>query len=132
MAKKTTKQASKKTASKPAAKKKTVAKKAAPSKAAKITATPKDVTDKAHLVDVIQSHTDSTKTAAKEALDAVLDTLSMTQKKTQKLQILGFGTFEVAKRKARKGRNPATGETIKIKASKTVRFRPGTKLKAEV
>jgi DNA-binding protein HU-beta len=48
------------------------------------------------------------------------------------VQIIGFGTFKVSQRAARKGRNPKTGETIKIKASKSVRFSPSTALKAKL
>ena len=53
-------------------------------------------------------------------------------KKNKKVQLYGFGSFEVVKRKARKGRNPATGEAIRIKASKGVRFKAGTKLKGGI
>ena len=65
-------------------------------------------------------------------MEAVLETISASLKKNQKVRLVGFGSFEVVKRKARKGRNPATGESIRIKASKSVRFRPGTKLKARL
>ncbi|MEM7170822.1 MAG: HU family DNA-binding protein [Pseudomonadota bacterium] len=90
------------------------------------------MTDKDHLIDVIQGRTNSSRKAAKETLAAVIDTVSASLKKNQKVQLVGFGTFEVAKRPARKGRNPATGESIRIKASKTVRFKAGAKLKRGV
>lgn len=101
-------------------------------KANKPKATPEGTSDKSHLISIIQETTGASKTASKDALDAILETVSATLKKNKKVQILGFGTFEVAKRKARTGRNPATGEPIKIKASKTVRFKPGTKLKGSI
>ncbi|NIP25040.1 MAG: HU family DNA-binding protein [Phycisphaerae bacterium] len=102
-------------------------------KVSKPKATPEGISDKGHLIDVIQEATGASKIASKDALDAVLEAVSaVSLKKNKKVQILGFGTFEVAKRKARTGRNPATGEPIKIKASKTVRFKPGTKLKSSI
>jgi DNA-binding protein HU-beta len=58
-----------------------------------------------------------------------LDSVVLSLKKNKKVGLYGFGTFEVVKRRARKGRNPATGEAIKIKASKRVRFRAGAMLK---
>ncbi len=103
-------------------------KKAAPS--ARVQATPKGVADKDHLIDIIQAGTGSTKKAAGDTLAAVLGTVSASLKKNQKFQLVGFGTFEVSRRRARKGRNPATGESIRIKASKSVRFKAGSKLKA--
>ena len=102
------------------------------SKKSKLMATPDGTSDKSHLISVIAEHTGASKVVSKEALDAVLETVSMSLKKNKRVQLLGFGTFDVSKRKARKGRNPATGEEIKIKASKTVRFRPGTKLKSSL
>lgn len=72
------------------------------------------------------------KAAAERAIDAVLDAVRKGLKKDGKVQVVGFGTFEVRKRKARMGRNPQTGESIKIKASKTVAFRPGKDLKSKI
>ena len=77
---------------------------------------------------MIRAGTGSSKKAAKETLDALLDTVTLSLKKNKKVQLVGFGSFEVVKRRARKGRNPATGEAIRIKASKRVRFRAGAKL----
>lgn len=101
-------------------------------KAPKAAPTPSGTTDKNHLIGVIQEKTGASKTACKDALDAVMETVASSLKKNKKVQLLGFGSFEVTKRKARTGRNPSTGEPIKIKASKTVRFRPGTKLKSSL
>ena len=109
--------------------KKAAAKRAAPKAAARLTATPAGSSDKDHLISVIQSGTGSSKKAATDTLAAVLGTVGASLKKNQKVQLVGFGTFEVVKRRARKGRNPATGAAIRIKASKGVRFKAGTKLK---
>ncbi len=65
-----------------------------------------------------------TKRALGDMVDGVFETIAKSIKKEKKFSYPGFGTFEVRARKARKGRNPQTGETIKIKASKTVAFRP--------
>jgi len=62
-------------------------------------------------------------------LATILSTISASLKKNQKVQLVGFGSFQVVKRRARKGRNPATGASIRIKASKGVRFKAGSKLK---
>lgn len=64
------------------------------------------------------------------ALDAVLSTITKSLKKGEKVTLVGFGSFDVANRKARNGRNPQTGEVIKIKAAKVPRFKAGAKLKA--
>lgn len=112
--------------------KKAVAKRAAPKAAARIRATPSGSSDKDHLISVIQSGTGSSKKAATETLAAILSTVSVSLKKNQKVQLVGFGSFQVVKRRARKGRNPATGASIRIKASKGVRFKAGSKLKGGV
>lgn len=84
---------------------------------------------KAELIEAIAKATDLSKAKAQETMEATFDIIGKTIKKEKKILIPGFGTFSLAKRKARKGRNPKTGEEIKIKASKTVRFKPATKLK---
>src|SRR3546814_15149596 len=65
-------------------------------------------------------------------MSALLNTIQASLKKNQKVQLAGFGTFLVTKRAARKGVNPRTGEAIKIKASKSVRFKAGRTLKEAV
>lgn len=72
------------------------------------------------------------KAHAERILSAVLDAVKSGLKKDGQVQLIGFGSFTVKKRKARKGRNPRTGEEIKIKASKTVGFRPGKGLKESI
>ncbi len=73
----------------------------------------------------------STKKEAKTAVDCIFNTITKTLKKDT-VTLVGFGTFKVNKRKARKGRNPATGETIKIKAKKVPKFVAGKALKDAV
>jgi DNA-binding protein HU-beta len=84
--------------------------------------------NKAELVDMIQGEFES-KAKAEKAVNAVIDAVKDGIKKDAKVQLVGFGTFTVKKRKARTGRNPQTGEQIKIKASKTIGFKPGKTLK---
>ena len=76
----------------------------------------------------------STKKEAKAAVDCVFNTItkSLKKRKSEPVTLVGFGTFKVSKRKARKGRNPQTGETIKIKAKRVPRFVPGKGLKDAV
>ena len=95
-------------------------------------ATPEGMTDRQHLISIIQAETGSSAKAAKSALDSVIGTVSASLKKNKKVQLVGFGTFSVAKRPARKGRNPQTGEAMRIKASKSVRFKAGQGLKSSV
>ncbi len=73
---------------------------------------------------------DTSKAAAERSVDSVLDAIKKGIKKDKGVQLVGFGTFSVAKRAARKGINPRTKEPISIKASKTVKFKPGAALKA--
>lgn len=87
--------------------------------------------NKAQLVESVAGDTGLTKKDAAAAVDSVFDTIKKTLKKDS-VQLVGFGTFEVAKRKARTGVNPATGEKIKIKATKVPKFKPGKALKDAV
>jgi DNA-binding protein HU-beta len=73
-----------------------------------------------------------TKAAAERAVEAVLDTITKTMGRGEDVAITGFGTFRVAKRAAREGRNPKTGEKIQIKASIKPKFRAGKALKEAV
>lgn len=88
------------------------------------------MSDKGHLISVVQQTTGSSKKAAKEAVDALIGTVTATLRKNQKVQLTGFGSFQVVVRPARTARNPRTGEPIKVKRSKSVRFKPGQTLKA--
>lgn len=73
-----------------------------------------------------------TKKQAGEIVDWFFDTITATLKKGDNVEITGFGSFKVAKRAARQGRNPKTGEAMQIKASKAVKFKAGALLKAAV
>lgn len=75
---------------------------------------------------------DVSKAQAERTVNAVIDAIKLGIKKSKSVQLIGFGTFKVATRKARTGVNPKTGDKIKIKASKTVRFVPGKALKASL
>ncbi|MDP0492070.1 MAG: HU family DNA-binding protein [Verrucomicrobiota bacterium JB023] len=87
--------------------------------------------NKAELIESVQKAlgNEATKRSAEEAVAAVLDSIAKGVKKDKKVQIIGFGTFEVKKRAARMGRNPKTGESMKIAASKSVGFKPSSTLK---
>lgn len=87
---------------------------------------------KTDLIDQLADKTGMTKAEAKGALDGLVDLLSDHLKKGNKVQLTGFGTFEVRDRKAREGRNPSTGETIQIAASKAPAFKAGKALKDAV
>lgn len=87
---------------------------------------------KADLVVKISEKADLTKANSERALNAFLESVESTLVKDGKLTLTGFGTFVVENRKARKGRNPQTGEEIDIPASKVVKFRPGKLLKESV
>jgi DNA-binding protein HU-beta len=83
---------------------------------------------KADLVDVMAKEAEITKAAAALALDAYVDAVTKELKKGGRIGLVGFGTFSVAKRKAREGRNPQTGKAIKIPAKKVVKFKAGKEM----
>lgn len=85
--------------------------------------------NKSELVASIAEQSGLKKTEAEKAVKAFIDTVTEEMKKGEKVQLVGFGTFEVATRPAREGRNPKTGETMKIKASKAPKFKAGKALK---
>ena len=85
--------------------------------------------NKTELVAAMAEQTNLSKKDAEAALKAFIDVVSEELKKGEKVQLVGFGTFEVAERAAREGRNPQTGETMEIKASKTPKFKAGKALK---
>jgi len=84
------------------------------------------------LIDAMADKTCSTKVDADRNIGALIDIITATLKKGDSVALVGFGTFEVRKRAARAGRNPSTGEAIKIKASKAPAFKAGATLKAAV
>ncbi|HUF61035.1 MAG TPA: HU family DNA-binding protein [Verrucomicrobiales bacterium] len=90
--------------------------------------------NKAQLIETVQKTLgkETSKRQADEVVKAVLDAIVKGIKKDKAVQIIGFGTFKVSKRNARSGVNPKTGEKIKIKASKSVRFSPSSTLKSSL
>jgi nucleoid DNA-binding protein len=86
------------------------------------------LTRKIDYMTIVHSHRNLPK-GAKEGVDCVFETITKALKKKDAVTLVGFGTFKVSKRKARKGRNPKTGEVIKIKAKNVPRFVPGKGLK---
>ena len=88
--------------------------------------------NKAELVEVLAKTTKLSKRENEEVLNAFVDAVTKELKKGGKVQLVGFGTFEGGKRAARTGRNPQTGEEIKIKASKAPKFKAGKALKDAV
>jgi DNA-binding protein HU-beta len=88
--------------------------------------------NKGELVDAIASEAKITKADAQRALEAFLSVTAKTLKKGDKVTLVGFGTFSVAKRAARTGRNPQTGKEIKIAAKKVAKFKAGAELSAKV
>ena len=87
---------------------------------------------KVELVEKMAKDADISKAAADKALNSFMDCIKKTLKKGIKVTLVGFGTFSVGKRAARTGRNPQTGATIKIKASKAPRFKAGKAFKDAV
>jgi DNA-binding protein HU-beta len=90
--------------------------------------------NKAELIEKVKEliGSECSKAGAERALNAVLQAITSGLKSTKSVQLIGFGTFVVAKRAARTGVNPKTHAKIQIAASKTVKFRPGSKLKGSV
>ena len=85
---------------------------------------------KAELIDKMAADAGISKVAAATALNSFMESVTKALKKKEgKVTLVGFGTFSKVRRKARKGRNPQTGEAIKIKASNVIKFKPGKKLK---
>lgn len=88
--------------------------------------------NKPELIASVAEHAELTKKDAEKAVNAFFDTVEEALAKQDKIQLVGFGTFETRKREARKGRNPQTGEEITISALTTPVFRPGKGLKDSV
>lgn len=88
--------------------------------------------NKSDLIEKIAEAADISKAAAARALDAFTDAVTVALKEGDTVSLVGFGTFSVKERAARKGRNPQTGATIEIKASKTPSFKPGKALKEAI
>ncbi len=85
--------------------------------------------NKSELIDQVADAADLSKAAAGRAVDAALDAVTEALKQSEPVSLVGFGTFQVRERAARKGRNPQTGENIDIAASRAAAFKPGKALK---
>lgn len=88
--------------------------------------------NKSELIDAMAADAGISKVAAKAALESLTENVTKTLKKGGKVALVGWGTWSVSKRNARTGRNPQTGETIKIKAKNVVRFKAGSKFEGAV
>jgi len=88
--------------------------------------------NKGELVDAIASEAKVTKADAQRALEAFMNVTAKSLKKGEKVTLVGFGTFSIAKRAARTGRNPQTGKEIKIAAKKVAKFKAGAELATKV
>jgi len=88
--------------------------------------------NKAELVEKVANQTGLTKKASREAVDAVTSVITDSLGRGERVTLVGFGTFQVAQRKARTGRNPQTGESVQIPARKVPVFKAGKDLKEEV
>lgn len=94
-----------------------------------------DTLNKADLVDLIHQDREAgfgSRASAERAVNAVIDAIKKGVRKDKSVQLAGFGTFSVRQRKARNGRNPKTGAPIRIPASRTVGFKPGTQFKSSL
>ena len=88
--------------------------------------------NKTELLDAVATKSELTKQDSKKAVDALFETISNTLAKEEKIQLVGFGTFEIRERAERTGRNPQTGEEMTIPATKIPAFKPGKELKEAV
>ncbi len=88
--------------------------------------------NKKEMIEMVAKDVGLTKKQANQAVDSIFHGIEKELKRKRKVTLVGFGTFSVKKRKARKGINPQTGEAIKIKASKVPHFKPGAKFKQSV
>ncbi|TLD43416.1 MAG: DNA-binding protein HBsu [Candidatus Jettenia ecosi] len=85
--------------------------------------------NKQELVEMVAKECEMSKANGEKAVNAVLNGIKTGVKKNKEVRLIGFGSFTVKERKARKGRNPQTGATINIKASKAIKFTPGQDFK---
>ncbi|MFM2121234.1 MAG: hypothetical protein RL722_2702 [Pseudomonadota bacterium] len=85
--------------------------------------------NKAELIEAIAAHADISKAAAGRALEATISSIQLSLEKGEAVTLVGFGTFSVARRAARTARNPRTGKTLEVKASRVPKFRPGKALR---
>jgi DNA-binding protein HU-beta len=91
-----------------------------------------EIMNKSDLIEAMADAADISKSAAGRALDGLTDAIAVALKRGESVSVIGFGTFSIKKREARKGRNPQTGQEIDIAASKTPSFKAGKALKDAV
>ena len=88
--------------------------------------------NKGELIEQVANQTGLTKKTSREVIDAITSAITDALARGEKVTLVGFGTFQVMEREARRGRNPQTGEAIQIPAKKVPRFRPGKGLREAV
>ncbi|TAF78245.1 MAG: HU family DNA-binding protein [Curvibacter sp.] len=88
--------------------------------------------NKSELIEALAAKSELSKAAAGRTLDALIEIITATVAKKEDVQLIGFGTFKAAKRSARTGKNPRTGEALKIAATTVPKFTPGSAFKAAV
>lgn len=88
--------------------------------------------NKTQIINLLSNKTGSSKVEAKRNLDALINIISETLQKGSNVRLTGFGTFSIVETKERTGRNPKTGEPLKIKPKKRVRFKPGADLSSQI
>jgi len=88
--------------------------------------------NKAELVDEVVLYTGLTRTESREAVNAIISVITDSLVREERVTLVGFGTFQVVQRKARRGRNPQTGQTIQIPMKKAPKFRPGKGLRGRI
>lgn len=88
--------------------------------------------NKTQIIKLLSNKTGSSKVEAKRNLDALINIISETLQKGSNVRLTGFGTFSIVETKERTGRNPKTGEPLKIKPKKRVRFKPGADLSSQI
>jgi len=88
--------------------------------------------NKAELIEEASSKTGLTKKTSREAVDAIISAITDSLAREEKVTLVGFGTFQVMERKARRGRNPQTGKELQIPAKKVPKFKPGKELREVV
>jgi len=88
--------------------------------------------NKGELITSVAKETGLKNTEATKAVEAVFETMTKTLSTGEEVRLIGFGSFTIAKREAREGRNPRTGESLKIAATKVAKFKPGKELKGAV
>ena len=88
--------------------------------------------NKTDIIDILARDAGINKRQASDAIESFMETVAKALRSGEKITLVGFGTFSVTRRAARKGRNPKTGETVRVKAKKVAKFRPSLELNARL